>query len=109
LRSQIADCDRRLANYRSVINTGGDITVVADRIAETERERRALLAQLGSPINSDTLTTSQVRTLVDAMRDVVETLQDADPVTRPISIGRWAYRCPTTPRTWSAFRCCRVE
>jgi DNA invertase Pin-like site-specific DNA recombinase len=79
LRSQITDCDRRLDGYRSVIDNGGDVSVVAKWIGETQRERKTLLAQLNSPLHSEELTADQVRALVEALRDVVATLGDADP------------------------------
>ena len=53
--------------------------VVAKWIGETQRERRALLAQLDAPQHSDQLTAEQVRRLVETLRDLVQVLNDADP------------------------------
>lgn len=48
-------------------------------IGETQRERKTLLAQLNSPLHSEELTADQVRALVEALRDVMATLGDANP------------------------------
>jgi hypothetical protein len=79
LRSQITDCDRRLDGYRSVIDNGGDVSVVAKWIGETQRERKTLLAQLNSPLHSEKLTTDEIGALVETLRDIVATLGEADP------------------------------
>ena len=48
-------------------------------MAQVHRERANLQAQLGHTIPGGKLTSSQVRALVDALRDIVTVLAEADP------------------------------
>jgi DNA invertase Pin-like site-specific DNA recombinase len=79
IRDQISDCDRRLARYRLALDAEGEVATVAGWIAEVERERKALQAQLGRDVEGGKLTKSQVRFLVHALRDIVSVLAYADP------------------------------
>jgi DNA invertase Pin-like site-specific DNA recombinase len=47
LRRRLSDCDRRIEGYRKVLDEGGDAAIVAGWIADTDRERKSLAAQLG--------------------------------------------------------------
>jgi DNA invertase Pin-like site-specific DNA recombinase len=80
LRKAIADCDRKLANYRALLDNEDAVTVAAGWIADTQRQRRALEHQLGHNISGDQLTTDQVRALVQALKNIVEVLNEADVV-----------------------------
>ena len=71
LRDRIRDCDRRLQNYRAALDEGGEIATIAKWIAEVERERRGYEAALGRDVPGGKLTKSQVRALVEALRDIV--------------------------------------
>jgi hypothetical protein len=79
LTEQIHDCDRRLGQYQAVLDEGADAKVVARWMAQVHRERANLQTQLGHTIPGGKLTSSQVRALVDALRDIVAVLADADP------------------------------
>jgi site-specific DNA recombinase len=78
IRDQIRDCDRRLARYRLALDGEGEVATVARWIAEVERERKTLLVELGRESEGGKLTKSQVRSLVLALRDIVNVLADAD-------------------------------
>ena len=89
LRDQIADCDRKLADYRALLDAGEDaVTVAAKWIAEVERERKALERQLGRAVPGGKLTKSQVTALVEALRDIVDVLADADPEDKAAALRR---------------------
>jgi hypothetical protein len=75
---QIRDCDRRLGRYQAVLNEGADPQIVARWMAQVQRERRHLEAQLGRKVPGGKLTASQVRALVEALRDIVAILAEAD-------------------------------
>jgi site-specific DNA recombinase len=75
----VADVDRRLEEYRAVLDRGGDPAVVARWISDVERERKFLVAQLGEPVPGGKLTKNQVKVLVAGRRDIASTLADADP------------------------------
>lgn len=79
LRKQIADCDRRLVGYRKVIDEGGDVATVAKWITEVDRERKALIAQLGQTVPGAKFTREQLKAMITALRDIVTVLADADP------------------------------
>jgi site-specific DNA recombinase len=79
LRDGIKECDRKIERYRSLLDQEGDVAIAAKWITDTQRERRALEAQLGQQIPGGTMTTEQVKALVAALRDIVDVLADADP------------------------------
>src|SRR3954451_11320969 len=79
LRTAIADCDRKLANYRALLDHEDAVTVAASWIADAQRERRNLERQLGQPVRGDQLTPEQVKALVKALKDIVGVLSDAEP------------------------------
>jgi len=79
LTDQIHDCDRRLGQYQAVLDEGADAKVVARWMAQVQRERASLEAQLGHTIPGGKLTSTQVRALVEALRDIVTVLAEADP------------------------------
>lgn len=58
------------------------MSIAAKWISETQRERRALEAQLGQQIPGGELTAEQVKALVAALRDIVDVLADADPTAK---------------------------
>jgi hypothetical protein len=60
LRAGIAECDRKLAKYRALLDHDEVVEVAAKWIAETQRERKALERQLGHQIPGGKLTTAQV-------------------------------------------------
>ncbi len=78
LRAAVADCDRRIRNYRRLLDDEDSVTLAAGWIAETQRERRALERQLGERPSGDRLTTGEVAALVTALQDIVGVLADAE-------------------------------
>jgi hypothetical protein len=74
LTEQIHDCDRRLGQYQAVLDEGADAKIVARWMAQVQRERAGLEAQLGHTVAGGKLTSSQVRALVEALRDIVGVL-----------------------------------
>ncbi len=79
LRAAIADCDRRLTNYRALLDHDDAVTVAAAWIADTQRERKNLERELGQHVPGDQLTPEQVKALATALKDIVTVLSDADP------------------------------
>ncbi len=79
LRAAIADCDRKLANYRALLDHDDAVTVAASWIAATQRERKNLERQLGQQVPGDQLTAEQVKALVTALKDIVTVLAEAQP------------------------------
>ena len=87
LRAGIADCDRRIAKYHQLLDHDVDPALAASWITEAQRERRGLEAQLGQQIPGEQLSSSQVKALVGALRDIVSTLAAADPTDKADSPG----------------------
>ena len=83
LRDAINDCDRRLVRYRSAFDQAAadadsEIGPFIKWIAEVERERKALELEIGRPVPGDKLTKPQLRALLNALRDIVALIADAD-------------------------------
>ncbi len=79
LRRQMKDCDTKLAQYRALLEQDSDITVVANWIGEVDRERKRLERELGRKPTSRKLNSSEIKTLVRQLKDIVAVLADADP------------------------------
>jgi site-specific DNA recombinase len=78
-RRRIADCDKRLRQYRAALDSGADAAVVAGWMAEVQGERLRAEQDLAQVQPSDQLTKEQIRALVLGLRDIVEVLATADP------------------------------
>ena len=108
MRAAIADCDRKLANYRALLDHEDAVTVAASWIADTQRERKNLERQLGHQVPGDQLTPEQVKALVNALKDIVGVLANAEPPTRPSSTTSSEFPCTTTPPAPSPYKRIRV-
>ena len=56
----------------------GEIGTITQWITEVERERKALQGHLGRTVPGGKLTKPQIRVLVEALRDIVTLLSEAD-------------------------------
>jgi site-specific DNA recombinase len=74
--------NKKLERYRSLLDEAGDVAIAARWINETQKERRALEAQLGQHVPGGTITPEQVKALVTALKDIVSVLTDAEPAAR---------------------------
>ena len=72
-----------LAGHCAVLDQGGDVAVVARRLSDPRRERRVWSPSSGNPCPCGKLTKNQIRALVAGLRDIANTLADADPETKP--------------------------
>ncbi len=76
---KIADCDRKLAQYRAALDAGASPATVAAWIAETEAEKaRYQLAARPAPARTR-MSEAEIRAIVDKLADVARVLHDADP------------------------------
>jgi site-specific DNA recombinase len=79
-RRKLADCDARLAKYRSALEAGADALVVAGWMREVQGERlEAGRALQGGADGPEELTLDQVRQLVAGIQDAGALLGRADP------------------------------
>ncbi|MBG0567348.1 hypothetical protein [Actinoplanes aureus] len=84
----ITACDRKLAGYRAVLDTGGDPAVVSEWIAQTQAEKslaEARLRQRGS--GKRRLSREQIRHIVTTLTDIIGVIHDADPADKAAIYG----------------------
>jgi site-specific DNA recombinase len=79
IREENADCDRKLANYRALLDEADAVSVAAKWIAETQRTCKQLERQLDEQVPGGKLTRDQVRALLAELRGIIDVLADAEP------------------------------
>ena len=82
LQRQIKECDSKLKKYRELLETQPDVAVVGTWISEVERERQKLQRQLNVRPKNQSMTTAEIRDLVEQLRDIVGVLANASPADR---------------------------
>jgi site-specific DNA recombinase len=78
-QAKLAECDRKLAQYRAALDAGGDPSVVARWITETETERARYQAQKRPAPPRASMTRQEITALVSAPADILANLGDAEP------------------------------
>jgi site-specific DNA recombinase len=78
-RRTLHDCDRRLVRYRAALDAGADPTLVTAWIAETQAERASAEQAHAATRSAPTMTTAEVRTLIEGLPKIVQVLADAPP------------------------------
>ncbi len=82
ISGKIADCDRRMAQYRAALHAGADPVSVAGWITETEAERARYKAakQAAAPRRTaKPMSRDQITAIVSDLSGVFSVLRDADP------------------------------
>lgn len=80
LRKQLADCERKLKQYRTLLDEGADVTTVAGWMREVETERIGVQAKLRSVTGHQSMSSEEITAIVMALGDLVKVLNNADPV-----------------------------
>ena len=76
---KIAECDRKLTQYRAALDAGANSATVAAWIAETEAEKaRHQLAARPAPARTR-MSEAEIKAVVDKLADIALVLEDADP------------------------------
>ena len=83
-RRTLADCDARLARYRTALEVGTDPAIVAAWIAEVQTERKAAEKELRRRRPAGALTEADVRAMVESLGDLVGVLEKAEPAKRAV-------------------------
>ncbi len=81
IKADIAGCDRKLAQYRAALDSGGDPAIVSQWITETQAAKLAAESRLRACQTADTprrLSREEIAALVNAITDVLAVLRDAD-------------------------------
>jgi DNA invertase Pin-like site-specific DNA recombinase len=76
---KLADCDKRLGQYRKALDAGADAVEIARWISEVQAERLRAEQELTAAQPRPKVTDEQVRTLVRNLGDTAAVLADADP------------------------------
>jgi site-specific DNA recombinase len=77
--SKIAECDRKLAQYRAALDAGANPAIVAGWIAETEAEKASCALVMRRPEPRLRLTEQEIRSIVEKFADIARVLIDPDP------------------------------
>jgi site-specific DNA recombinase len=78
---KIAECDRKLAQYRAALDAGANPATVAAWIAETEAEKAGyqLVARQSGTKQRRRMSEAEIKAIVDRLADLARVLRDADP------------------------------
>ena len=76
---KLADCDKRLSQYRKALDSGTDAAVVAVWISEVQAERLQAEQEIAFAQPRPKMNDEQVRTFVRSLGDTAAVLADADP------------------------------
>jgi hypothetical protein len=76
---QLADCERKLTQYRALLEQGTDPAIVAEWIREVEQERARLQAIARTEATDPVMTEEELTAIVGALGDMVKVLADAEP------------------------------
>jgi hypothetical protein len=78
--AKIAECDRKLAQYRAALDAGANPATVAGWIAETEAEKASYaLVMRGSGQPRKRMSEREIKAIVDGLADIARELGEADP------------------------------
>ncbi len=94
----IADCDAKLARYQATLDAGGDPVTIAAWTREVTAQRAAALARQARPQASGTpLTEQSIQQIIQALGDIRNVIQNADPATKARIYSRLELRLTYQP------------
>lgn len=76
LTRRLTECDRQLGRYRKALAGNGDASVIADWIAETQREREQLQPELAVQASTGELTRHEAQALVESVEDLTRVISE---------------------------------
>jgi site-specific DNA recombinase len=77
---KIAECDRKLAQYRAALDAGANPATVAAWIAETEAEKAGYRVTMRpAAVKPKRMSEAEIKAIVDRLGDLVRVLASADP------------------------------
>jgi hypothetical protein len=78
-RARIADCDRKIAQYRASLDAGGDPAVIGPWIAEIQAKRVAAQVEIGKTSGQARMSKDAIAAIISALGDLTQIVRDADP------------------------------
>ncbi|MFI7453680.1 recombinase family protein [Nonomuraea sp. NPDC049714] len=79
LRKRLSKCDRKLGQYRSALDAGGDPIEISSWINETKSERARLEGELKAVPAAQRISVAEIRSMIEEVGDLVRLVADADP------------------------------
>jgi site-specific DNA recombinase len=79
-KRRMAECDRKLAQYRAALDEGGSAVTIGKWIAETEAERTKCELSMRKVVRTGRMTEAEIQAIVDKLGSVAEVLSNADPL-----------------------------
>ncbi|GAA4511416.1 hypothetical protein GCM10023096_17930 [Nonomuraea ferruginea] len=79
LRKRLSKCDRKLGQYRSALDAGGDPIEIAGWINETKIERAHLVGELKAAPAAQRISVAEIRSMIEEVGDLVRLVGEADP------------------------------
>jgi site-specific DNA recombinase len=76
---QIAECDRKLVQYRAALDAGASPATLATWIAEAEAEKAGCQLSTCKPAPRPRMTEAEIRSVIDKLAEVAAVLHGADP------------------------------
>ena len=77
-KRRIAECDRKLAQYRAALDAGAGPATVAGWIAETEAEKQNYALAMRRSRSTAGMTEEEIKSVVDKLTDVIQVLSTAN-------------------------------
>jgi DNA invertase Pin-like site-specific DNA recombinase len=98
LRQTVADCDKKINNYRAALDAGGDPALIAGWIKETAALRSATQTMIGAQrARPERMTEDQIGKIVDGLGGLLGLLHEADPRDRAEVYARIGLRLTYQP------------
>ncbi|WLS43305.1 hypothetical protein Q3V37_17995 [Micromonospora profundi] len=83
-RETLATCATRLDRYRAALDSGADPTVVSRWIADVQAEQVTAEAKLRRLTGRQTMSTDEIRHIVETLGNITAVLRDADPADKAL-------------------------
>jgi site-specific DNA recombinase len=94
----IAECDTKLARYQAALDAGGDPTIAGWTRTVTAQRAAALARATARPARTGTpLTEDAIQQIVEALGDIRDVIQSADPASKARSTTSLNCGSPTSP------------
>jgi site-specific DNA recombinase len=93
----IADCDAKLARYQATLDAGGDPVTIAAWTREATAQRAAALARQARPQTGTPLTEQGIQQIIQALGDIRDIIQNADPAAKARIYNRLELRLTYQP------------
>ncbi|MGW6494978.1 recombinase family protein [Nonomuraea angiospora] len=78
LRKRLSRCDRKLSQYRSALDAGGDPIEISSWINETKSERARLEGELKAAPAAQRISVAEIRSMIEEVGDLVRLVGEAE-------------------------------